>query len=251
MNSKILGLAVVSLMAAPAAHAAMIATDGGLGVYDSTNNVTWVSNANLFASQYGAVSTIIADANSANGGAGLASGKVSSSDFVSTGVMTWAGANAWVYYLDAIDYGGSKLWALPTTVEAASSATVNPLPSSSQLAMLFYGSLGGTGGSGFLSTLNGSSALFSNFQSFAYWSGTQHPQPPGDPLVAWDFNTEIGAQNHGFGTNEYYALALSPGHVTVATVPEPGTAWLLGGGLVGLLYLRRRSAEAAGRRSLG
>jgi hypothetical protein len=69
VKSKIPGLPAVAAMAASVdAYAQLTSVDGGLGVYDSTNNVTWTSNADLFASQYSALSTIISDANSANGG---------------------------------------------------------------------------------------------------------------------------------------------------------------------------------------
>jgi hypothetical protein len=33
------------------AHAVLISTDGGLGIYDTTDNVTRTSDANLFATQ--------------------------------------------------------------------------------------------------------------------------------------------------------------------------------------------------------
>jgi hypothetical protein len=42
---------VAAVLVAMNAHAALISTDGGLGVYDTTNNVTWTSNANLMATQ--------------------------------------------------------------------------------------------------------------------------------------------------------------------------------------------------------
>ena len=42
--------AAAALMAMNA-QAALVSTDGGLGVYDTTNNVTWTSDANLMATQ--------------------------------------------------------------------------------------------------------------------------------------------------------------------------------------------------------
>jgi len=53
MKSKVLGLkksfavllsVAAALGVAGLAQAALISTDGGLGVYDTTNNVTWTSN---------------------------------------------------------------------------------------------------------------------------------------------------------------------------------------------------------------
>ena len=139
-TSSVLG-AIIAL-AATSAHAELVSADGGLAVYDSANNLTWTSNANLFASQYGSLATIIADANGANGGAGLLTGIVKASDFNSSGTMTWAGANAWVYYLDVTAYGGSTNWKLPTTVDSSASLGyanglgTNPSPTTSQLAQL-------------------------------------------------------------------------------------------------------------------
>ena len=65
--TKLIGVGAV--LVAMNANASLISTDGGLGVYDTTNNVTWTSNANLFATQAAGfsggaaalVNTIIAD----------------------------------------------------------------------------------------------------------------------------------------------------------------------------------------------
>jgi hypothetical protein len=244
-HKTLIGLfAATVLMSSLSAHAALTSVDGGLGVYDSTNNVTWTSNANLFASQYSNLSTIVTDANSANGGAGLASGMVMASNFSSTGQMTWAAANAWVYYLDVTNYGNSSQWALPTTVDSLSSAGFpngaagNPSQSSSQMAQLFYGGLGQVAGSSITTTNNGAAGynLFTNVQSYVYWSGTQYSAIPG---VAWGFYTDDGYQDAFNGKpNGGYALAVSPGQVSA--VPLPAAAWLLLSGLGGLGMIGRK-----------
>jgi hypothetical protein len=242
-------------------NAGLIATDGGLGVYDATNNVTWVSDANLFATQAVAggnaaafVQTIISDSGgfisdtpndrdhpAANSG----SYQLSSGDFnTATGQMDWWGAQAWVNYLNATDYGGSNHWALPTTVDAQSSVGQpnGVAVSSGQLLGLFYGQLGGTAGSNFLNTLNGSAALFSNLQSVGnpngqsnpgYWSGTEWINGAASADSAWDFFTSNGDQQHSPKNLSYYAVAVAPGEVG-SPVPLPPTAWLLLSALGGL-----------------
>ena len=241
-TSSVLG-AIIAL-AATSAHAELVSADGGLAVYDSANNLTWTSNANLFASQYGSLATIIADANGANGGAGLLTGIVKASDFNSSGTMTWAGANAWVYYLDVTAYGGSTNWKLPTTVDSSASLGyanglgTNPSPTTSQLAQLFYGGLGQVAVQSINTTHNAAYALFSGVQSGSYWSGTRL----GGTQNAWFFDTGFGNQAYANTSGVGYALAVTPG--AVSPVPVPGALWLLGSGLLGVVGVSRRRLVA-------
>jgi hypothetical protein len=99
------------ILATSAAHASLTLVDGGLGVYDSVNNVTWTSDANLFGTQYTNSNGAVVQAILANWSGGTAFGNsthtLSSDDFLSSGRMDWFGALAWVSYLNATNYGGS------------------------------------------------------------------------------------------------------------------------------------------------
>jgi len=174
---------------------------------------------------------------------------VSSGDFSSNGTMDWAGANAWVHYLDVTDYGGSNQWALPTTTDSSSSigypdgASGDPTQSSSQMAELFYGDLGQEATFSIAATHDASYSLFSNLESAVYWSGGEYSA---EPSSAWAFNTSNGFQAAYARSYHFYALAVSLGDVSA--VPEPGAAWLLGVGLVSLVGLgsgRRRAQSLA------
>jgi hypothetical protein len=247
------------------AQAGLVATDGGLGVYDTTNNVTWTSNANLFATQAASysggaaafVSAVIADSggvihDTPNSFDPSGTYTLSAADFnTSTGTVDYWGALAWVSYLDATNYGGSSQWALPTTVDSNSSAGLpnggagNPAQSSSQLAQLFYGGLGQVANSSITTTHNANYSLFSNVLGTVYWSGTEYSA---NPIQAWGFSTVSGDQSYIGKRNDIYALAVAPGQVSA--VPLPGAAFLLGSGLLGLVGVARRKTQGMVRQAI-
>jgi len=250
-----------ALMAGPlAGHAALTSVAGGLGVYDSTNNYTWTSDANLMATQaatYGGgsaafVSAVIAASggviyDTPNGYDSVANSgaySLSAGDFNTTsGSMNWWGAQAWVHYLNTTNYGGSNQWALPTTVDSSSASGCGtscgyvPGPSSSQLVQLFYGGLGQFSGSAIGIEHNSNYNLFSNMQNGYYWSS----EDPSDPRGAYFFYNTRGSQFVNGKFNDAYALAVSPGQISA--VPLPGAMWLLGSGLLGLVCVGRRKAQ--------
>ena len=239
MKTNKLGYAAVLLCGASLnAHATLTTVDNGLGVYSSVSGVTWTSDANLLGSletQQGystvvnaiiAASPVIHDTPNFLDNRGSGIYNVSTNDFGSGGTVDWWGAQAFVNYLNHIDYGNSNQWALPT------SNAVNGYDGTAgnQLGQLFYSELGGTAGNNIPV-----SSFFTNEQTYVYWSGTEDSAYP---YHAWYFNTIIGYQPSGNKDYQGYAWAVSPGQVNA--VPVPGAVWLFGTGLLGLLGLKRR-----------
>jgi len=269
MKNYFVGItAAVALLLSTGAQADLVSTAGGLGVYDNVNNVTWTSDANLMLTQAnsysGGASAYVAAVIAASGGVindtpnsldtppNSGTHTLSASDFFTSGTyagtLSWFGAKAWVNYLNATNYAGTNTWTLPTTVDSNSSygypngASGNPSQSSSQMAQLFHGGLGQVAGSDITTTHNSSYTLFSQVQSYAYWSGAEYSAYPDD---AWLFVTDDGSHDLTIKGGHYYALAVSPGDVgALSAVPVPGAVWLLGSGVMGLAGLRRRRATA-------
>ena len=227
--------------------AGLVSVDSGQLVIDTTLNATWASDANLFstlATQSGNsstfVNTIISDSGGQIGGYTL-----TASDFqTANGRMNWYGAVAWVNYLNTIQYLGYSNWGLPTTVNAPASSTDTPATTSSQLAELIIGELGGPYGDSVVNTHNSNFALFTNFQAYLYWSGTNATNPNG----AWDFNAlpgEDSQDNDAKDTNFFNVIPLLPGEVGASATPEPGTVWLIAAGIAGFagFAMRRRTSR--------
>jgi hypothetical protein len=211
-----------------AAQAALIDRGGGM-IYDTTRNITWLADMN-YAQTSGHTGTGV----NANG------------------TMTWDAATAWA---NNLVYGGFDDWRLPTLNPADTTCSNNFNPgggfpnqyygtgcTGGELSGLFVTDLGNKANESVLNQVGDTAeqianlALFSNVQSFAYWSGTEYAPDPG---FAWYFDTDDGSQGDGGKDNALYAVAVRPGDVA-ASVPEPQTLALALLALGATVVARRR-----------
>jgi hypothetical protein len=229
-------------------------------VFSSVSNVTWTADANLLGtmeSQYaaahggddsGLIATIInasvymgqagviADTPNSNDNPVVNSGSYAldaAYDFRGNGLVSWFGAQAFVNYLNTIDYGGSNQWRLPTLTAANPQFGFNQL--SGELGQLFYSELGGVAGG----AMPGN-AVFSNQQTdggAGYWYGSENAT---SPEQAWFLGTDVGYQDYDLKGSYYYAWAVSPGQIS--SVPLPASSWLFVSGILGLLRIRRNNS---------
>ncbi len=187
-------------------EAALYQRLGGLAVYDSDFNITWLADANA------------------------------------NGLMTWQTAKDWA---TGLNVGGYTGWRLPTTLQPDPSCyiqsggySVGYNCTGSELGHLFYIEGGLTQGQSITSSAY-LAQFFTNMQNlFYYWSGTDYAP---DPRHAWDFNTGIGSQFIASKVNNIYAWAVRSGDVGGGgSVPEPGVIGLMGIGALAWAGTRQK-----------
>jgi hypothetical protein len=173
------------------------------------------------------------------------------------GLMNWADANAWA---NSISLGAFSGWRLPSVTDSGSigcnhsysggtDCGYNVDIDTGEMAHLFHDELGnlavfdtsGTSRSGVSGVDFGLVNVgdFRNMQPSVYWSGTEYAALTD---YAWGFSTGNGGQNFGPKNAEFYAMAVRPGDVLAAQVPEPESLVLALTALGALALVRRRRA---------
>ncbi|MDO9310246.1 MAG: DUF1566 domain-containing protein [Nitrosomonas sp.] len=209
----ILCIGVFSLGLLSTANANLEARAGGM-VYDDVLDITWLADANY----------------------------AQTSGYDNDGLMDFSAANTWAA---GLSYGGYDDWRLPTALNQDGSGPCYGYDcTSSEMGYMFYNNMGASALNSILLGANTANlALFTNLQSFVYWSGTVHAPNPANN--AWVFNTSFGYQTLGCNQcGEFYAWAVRG---DVAAIPEPETyAMLLAGlGLLGGVAKWRRRCFGA------
>lgn len=237
-------IAQALVSAAWAADAQIIEVNGGALVNDPSANLTWLRDANFFATQAAEsgnpaefVQTIISTSggviddlrNGFDSPANSGTHKLTLSDFYHNGLLdghlTWFGAQAWVNYLNVTDYQGYSNWRLPTTVDSSSSAgfpnggSHDPATTSSELAELFYARLGQVAGRPIQQVHNTSYTLFRNIGN-SYWSGTEAANAGS---TAWVFLDATGSQLKALKDTYNQALAVRSGLAAQCDITYGGT----------------------------
>jgi MYXO-CTERM domain-containing protein len=192
--------ASLGLVALSGAAQAALVDRGGGMVYDTSRNLTWLADMNY----------------------------AKTSGYDSDGLMSWSAAGTWA---SGLAHGGYDDWQL-ASIDA--------------LKQLFVTDLGNGGGTSVLDHAGDSAeqlanmALFTQLQSWGYWSGTADATSPD---AAWGFFTASGSPVNVSKGLALYAVAVRTGDVA-AVVPEPQTLALALLALGATAVLRRRRPEA-------
>jgi hypothetical protein len=220
---------VLLVLVSSSANATLVSRSGGQAYYDTDTDLTWVADANL----------------------------AQTSGYDADGQMSWSAAVAWAASLNAgSGYLGVSDWRLPTSTDTgavgcdfAYSGTdcgFNVDLSTSEMAQMFYGTLGNTAAyniSGVRQPCESAvpnrcltnTGPFSNLQPDYYWSGTvYHPTLN----YAWTFGFNFGFQGGTSRGTILHAWAVRPGDI--ALVPVPATVWLFGSALGLMGWMRRK-----------
>ena len=203
---KIGEVALVALALWPShAAATWVLSPDGITVYDNVNNISWLANANLPATNRFVIP--------------LCNPSSTQPCINASGSMGYRAAQAWVAAMNAANYLGHTNWQLPTTPKNDSCPFTGPQGNSfgfnckaSALATLYYNNAFGVAAPSTAVPLpNNAATPFSNFQPYLYWSQTI-TTVSGTGYGTFSFNT--GFQGSNSKPNFLYVLPMIPGNVS-------------------------------------
>ncbi len=221
---RLTGCIILAISSSGSACAALQPRLGGLAVYDTDLNITWLANANLAATN--TFGTAGVDAN---------------------GTMSWNTVQNWITSMNAARYLGFSSWRLPTTLETDPSCSGSAYGcTGSELGHLFYTELGGQSLTKISLAHNSNYALFSNIQETVYcgryWSSTTYSLDPNvGSSQAWVMTFCNGGQAHVSKLEGHYVLPVLTGDVA-ASIVLPQFAF--GGGWYSALYFTNTGSTA-------
>ena len=196
----------------PLQSAALTLSPDGLTVYDSANNVSWLADVNLPATN--------------RFGLPLCHGaSIDAKTCVNaSGSMSFQAASAWVAAMNAANYLGHTNWQLPTTPLTDSNCGFTGPNGASfgfsclagALGSLYYTGLGLHAPNTAVPIPNNTAGPFSNFQPYLYWSQTSTAA-----LGVGTFSFISGIQGSNIKPNFLYALPMIPGKIS-GTPPASG-----------------------------
>ena len=193
------------------AGATLVLSPDGITVYDTVNNISWLADANLAASNQFVLS--------------ICNGSGTQPCVNPSGSMSYQAAAAWVKGMNAANYLGHTNWQLPTTPFTDSGCPFtgpNGISfgfncSASALGSLYYNALGLKAPNTAVPIPNNTAGPFSNFQPYFYWSQTTPPNGTG--YGSFSFNS--GFQGSNTAPNFLYALPMIQGKIS-GTPPATG-----------------------------
>jgi uncharacterized protein (TIGR03437 family) len=195
------------------ASATLVLSPDGITVYDTVNNISWLADANLPATNRFGLPVCAAFGTEACVNA--------------SGSMSYQAAAAWVQAMNAANYLGHTNWQLPTTPLADSGCGFTGPQnnsfgfdcSASALGSLYYNALGLKAPNTAVPIPNHTAGPFNNFQPYLYWSQTTTTQTA---IGYGTFSFNTGFQGSNTLPNFLYVLPMIRGKLS-GTPPASGT----------------------------